>query len=48
MFCPEAINKASPFTFSIPRSLNLRKPCQSLASANIGSTHTRRLRKAFS
>jgi hypothetical protein len=48
MFCPEAISSASMFTFSNPRSLNLRRPCQSLASPNNGSTHTRRLRSAFS
>jgi len=28
------------FTFSNLRSLNLRKSCQSLASAKRGSTHT--------
>ena len=36
------------FTFSKCLSLNLLIPCQSLASAKRGSTHTLRLRKAFS
>ena len=36
------------FTFSSRLSLNLRRPCRSLASANRGSTHTLLLRKAFS
>jgi hypothetical protein len=47
MFCPEAISSASMFTFSNLLSLNLRKACQSLASPNNGSTHTRLLRSAF-
>jgi hypothetical protein len=33
-FWPEAISKASMFTFSSLRSRNLLIPCQSLASAN--------------
>ena len=39
-FCPDAIMRASEFTFSSPLSLNLLDPCHSLASANTGSTHT--------
>jgi hypothetical protein len=49
MFSAEAISSASMFAFSNLLSLNLRKPCQSLASPNVGSTHTRRLlRSAYS
>jgi len=48
MFCPEAITSASTFTRQSVLSLNLLIPCHSLASANIGSTHTLRLRNAFS
>jgi hypothetical protein len=48
MFCPQAISSASMFTFCNLLSLNLRKPCQFLASPNNGSTHTRLLRRAFS
>src|SRR5215203_5198648 len=46
-FCPEAIIRASALTFSSPLSLNLRKPCHSLASANSGSTHTARFLSAL-
>ncbi len=46
-FCPEAIIRASEFTFSNRLSLNLLKPCQSLASPKSGSTHTARLRRAL-
>ena len=35
------------FTLARPRSRNRRRPCQSLASPNRGSTHTARLRIAF-
>ena len=48
MFWPAAIIRASAFTFSSRLSLNLLSPCQSFASPNNGSTHTRLLRKAFS
>jgi hypothetical protein len=48
MFCPVAINSASAFTRQSLLSLNLLIPCHSLASPNIGSTHTLRLRNAFS
>jgi hypothetical protein len=47
-FCPEAISRASMFTRSSLLKRNLLIPCQSLASANSGSTHTLRLRRAFS
>src|SRR5215207_8588713 len=47
MFCPAAINIASMFTRLSVLSRNLLIPCHSLASANMGSTHTLRLRKAF-
>jgi hypothetical protein len=47
MFCPVAINSASAFTRQSVLSLNLLIPCHSLASPNIGSTHTLRLRNAF-
>src|SRR5215207_3998821 len=43
-FWPAAIRSASPLTFSSPRSRKRRSPCQSLASAKRGSTHTFRLR----
>src|SRR5215210_6370086 len=46
-FWPEAISKASMFTFSSLRSRNLLIPCQSLASANSGSTHTFLFCRAF-
>ena len=46
-FCPEAIIRASVFTFSSRLSLNLLKPCHSLASPNSGSTHTARLLRAL-
>ena len=45
--CPEAIMRASEFTFSSPLSLNLLEPCHSLASANTGSTHTARFLSAL-
>jgi hypothetical protein len=48
MFCPAAITIASAFTRQSLLSLNLLIPCHSLASPNIGSTHTLRLRNAFS
>ena len=48
MFCPAAITIASAFTLQSVLSLNLLIPCHSLASPNIGSTHTFRLRNAFS
>src|SRR5215212_3428697 len=48
MFWPAAITIASAFTRQSLLSLNLLIPCHSLASPNIGSTHTLRLRKAFS
>jgi hypothetical protein len=48
MFCPAAITSASTFT----RQSSLRRkhliPCHSLASPNMGSTHTLRSRNAFS
>ena len=47
MFCPVAINSASAFTRQSVLSLNPLIPCHSLASPNIGSTHTLRLRNAF-
>ena len=48
MFCPVAINSASAFTRQSLLSLNLLIPCHSLASPNMGLTHTLRLRNAFS
>src|SRR5215210_2772803 len=48
MFCPAAVTIASAFTRQSVLSLNLLIPCHSLASPNIGSTHTLRLRNAFS
>ena len=48
MFCPAAITSASAFTRQSVLRRNLLIPCHSLASPNIGSTHTLRLRKAFS
>jgi hypothetical protein len=48
MFCPAAITMASAFTRQSRLIRNLLIPCHSLASPNIGSTHTLRLRKAFS
>jgi hypothetical protein len=47
MFCPAAVTSASTFTRQSLLSRNLLIPCHSLASANIGSTHTLRLRRAF-
>jgi hypothetical protein len=47
MFCPAAVTSASTFTRQSLLSLNLLIPCHSLASPNIGSTHTLRLPKAF-
>jgi hypothetical protein len=47
-FCPAAISSASLFTRYSRRRRNRREPCHSLASANSGSTHTLRLRIAFS
>src|SRR6266566_4573495 len=46
-FCPAAIRKASLLTRQRSRKRKRRKPCQSLASANSGSTHTLRLRRAL-
>ena len=48
MFCPVAITIASAFTRQSLLSLNRLIPCHSLASPNMGSTHTLRLRRAFS
>lgn len=48
MFCPAAITMASAFTRQSVLSLNLLMPCHSLASPKSGSTHTLRLRNAFS
>ena len=48
IFCPVEINSASAFTRLSVLSLKLLIACHSLASANIGSTHTLRLRNAFS
>jgi hypothetical protein len=48
MFCPVAINNASAFTRRSVLRRNLLIPCHCLASPNIGSTHTLRLRNAFS
>jgi hypothetical protein len=46
-FCPEAIMRASAFTFSNRLSLNLLRPCHSLASPKSGSTHTARFLRAL-
>src|SRR2546421_2726416 len=46
-FCPAAIRNASQLTRQSRRKRNRRRPWQSLASANSGSTHTLRLRMAF-
>src|SRR5258708_30021775 len=46
-FCPAAIRKASMLTRQSNRNRKRRMPCQSLASANSGSTHTFRFRMAF-
>jgi len=46
-FCPAAIRKASQLTRQSLRKRKRRMPCQSLASANKGSTHTWRLRMDF-
>ena len=48
MFCPAAITIASAFTRQSLLSLKRLIPCHSLASPNIGSTHTLRLRNACS
>jgi hypothetical protein len=48
MFCPVAIISASTFTRQSVLRRNLLIPCHSLASPNMGSTHTLRLRNAFS
>ena len=48
MFCPVAITIASAFTRQSVLSRKRLIPCHSLASPNIGSTHTLRLRNAFS
>ena len=48
MFCPVAISSASTFTRQSVLRRNLLIPCHSLASPNMGSTHTLRLRNAFS
>lgn len=47
-FWPAAITMASTFTRQSLLRRNLLIPCHSLASANMGSTHTLRLRNAFS
>ena len=46
-FWPAAITSASTFTRQSLLSLKRLMPCYSLASANIGSTHTLRLPNAF-
>src|SRR6266516_4516043 len=46
-FCPAAIRNASQLTRQSRRKRKRRMPCHSLASANKGSTHTLRLRRAF-
>jgi hypothetical protein len=48
MFCSAATSIASAFTRQSVLSLKRLIPCHSLASPNMGSTHTLRLRKAFS
>jgi hypothetical protein len=48
MFWPAATSSASAFTLRKVLKRNLRIPCQSFASAKRGSTHTFRLRRAFS
>jgi hypothetical protein len=48
MFWPAAITSASTFTRQSLLRRNLLIPCHSLASPNMGSTHTLRLRRAFS
>jgi hypothetical protein len=48
MFCPAAVTIASAFTRQSVLRRNLLIPCHSLASPNIGSTHTLRLPNAFS
>src|SRR2546426_9354715 len=46
-FCPEAVTRASQLTLQSSRKRKRRIPCQSLASANKGSTQTLRLFMAF-
>src|SRR5438128_3025118 len=46
-FCPAAIRRASQLTRQSNRKRKRLSPCQSLASANNGSTQTQRLRYAF-
>jgi len=46
-FWPEAVTRASQLTLQSRRKRKRRMPCQSLASANSGSTHTLRLFMAF-
>src|SRR3989440_931422 len=46
-FCPAAIRRASQLTRQSNRKRKRRRPCQSLASANKGSTQTLRLFIAF-
>ena len=48
MFCPAAVTIASAFTRQSLLSLKGLVPCHSLASENMGSTHTLRLRNACS
>jgi hypothetical protein len=48
MFCPAAITIASAFIRQSLLSLKRLIPCHSLASPKSGSTHTLRLRNAFS
>jgi hypothetical protein len=48
IFFPAATMSVSMFTFFSLLSLNLSIPCHSLASMKSGSTHTARLRSAFS
>jgi len=46
-FCPAAITKASQLTLQSRLKRKRRMPCHSFASANKGSTHTFRLRRAL-
>src|SRR6266567_6973411 len=46
-FCPAARISPSQLTRQSRRKRKRRIPCQSLPSANKGSTHTWRLRRAF-
>src|SRR5215218_983454 len=46
-FCPVAVIRASELTLSSPLSLNFPKRCDSLTSANSGSTYAARLDNAL-